>query len=91
MPHKANGPCRHKFSKARYRIENWPAYDAALRDRADLTMWVTPAALEKIPIFPDSLLARTICAPTPCGIKCSSFGCSDIGASPELSRLQPGR
>ena len=45
MPHKANDPRRHKFAKARYRIDNWPAYDAALRDRGDLTVWVTPQAL----------------------------------------------
>jgi hypothetical protein len=45
MPHKANDPRRHKFPKARYRIDNWPAYDAALRDRGDLTVWVTPRAL----------------------------------------------
>jgi transposase len=45
MPHKAHDPRRHKFPKARYRINNWPAYDAALRDRGDLTVWVTPEAL----------------------------------------------
>src|SRR5512134_362711 len=45
MPHKANNPRRHKFPKARYRIENWPVYDAALRDRGDLTIWVAPEAL----------------------------------------------
>lgn len=45
MPHKANDSHRHKFPKARYRIDNWPVYDAALRDRGDLTVWVTPAAL----------------------------------------------
>jgi transposase len=45
MPHKANDPRRHKFPKARYRIDNWRAYDAALRDRGDLTVWVTPEAL----------------------------------------------
>jgi transposase len=45
MPHKAKDPRRHKFPKARYRIENWPTYDAALRDRGDLTVWVTPEAL----------------------------------------------
>jgi transposase len=45
MPHKANDPRRHKFPKARYRVDNWPMYDAALRDRGDLTMWVTPEAL----------------------------------------------
>ena len=45
MPYKANQMRRHKIPKARYRIKNWPAYDAALRDRGNLTVWVTPAAL----------------------------------------------
>ena len=45
MPHKANEARRHKIPKARFRIENWPAYDAALRDRGDLTIWVAPEAL----------------------------------------------
>ena len=45
MPHKANEARRHKIPKARYRIENWPVYDAALRDRGDLTIWVAPEAL----------------------------------------------
>lgn len=45
MPYKANDSRRHKFPKARYRIENWRTYDAALRDRGDLTVWVTPQAL----------------------------------------------
>ena len=45
MPHKANDSRRHTFPKARYRIENWQTYDAALRDRGDLTVWVTPQAL----------------------------------------------
>jgi hypothetical protein len=42
MPYKANEPRRHKISKARYRIENWAEYDAALRRRGSLTVWVTP-------------------------------------------------
>ena len=45
MPYKANAARRHNIPKARYRIKNWPVYDAALRDRGDLTVWVTPAAL----------------------------------------------
>ncbi|WP_338105667.1 IS5 family transposase [Microvirga tunisiensis] len=31
--------------KARYRVKNWRDYDAALRRRGDLTVWVTPAAM----------------------------------------------
>jgi len=45
MPYKANEPRRHKISKARYRVENWAAYDAALRRRGDLTIWVSPEAI----------------------------------------------
>src|SRR4051812_12919148 len=37
MPYKANEPRRHKIPKARYRIENWAEYDAALRRRGNLT------------------------------------------------------
>ena len=39
MPYKANEPRRHKIPKARYRVENWSANDAALRRRGDLTIW----------------------------------------------------
>ncbi len=45
MPYKANGPRRHKVPKARYRVENWAACDAALRRRGDLTIRVTPEAI----------------------------------------------
>jgi len=43
MPYKANEPRRHKIPKARYKIEN--EYDAALRRRGSLTVWVTPEAI----------------------------------------------
>src|SRR4051812_26692237 len=46
MPYKANEPRRHKIPKARYKIANWAEYDAALRRRGSLTVWVTPEALE---------------------------------------------
>jgi hypothetical protein len=45
MPYKANDMRRYKIPKARYRVKNWRDYDAALRRRGDLTVWVTPAAL----------------------------------------------
>ena len=45
MPYKANEPRRHRIPKARYRIENWAEYDAALRRRGSLTVWVTPEAI----------------------------------------------
>jgi hypothetical protein len=45
MPYKVNETRRHKIPKARYRVKNWRDYDAALRQRGDLTVWVTPAAM----------------------------------------------
>jgi hypothetical protein len=45
MPYKVNEKRRHKIPKARYREQNWCAYDTALRQRGDLTVWVTPAAM----------------------------------------------
>ena len=45
MPYKANEPRRHKIPRARYKIENWAEYDAALRRRGSLTVWVTPEAI----------------------------------------------
>jgi hypothetical protein len=45
MPYKANEPRRHKIPKARYKIDNWAEYDAALRRRGSLTVWVTPEAI----------------------------------------------
>jgi hypothetical protein len=45
MPYKANAERRHKIPRARYRVTNWPDYDAALVRRGSLTLWVTEEAL----------------------------------------------
>ena len=45
MPYKANAARRHKIPKMRYRVTNWPDYDAALVRRGSLTLWVTEEAL----------------------------------------------
>ena len=45
MPYKANAERRYKIPKARYRVTNWPAYDAALVRWGSLTLWVTEEAL----------------------------------------------
>ena len=45
MPHKLNNDRRHKFPKAKYRVTNWPDYDAALIRRGDLTVWLTEEAV----------------------------------------------
>ncbi len=45
MPYKFTEGRRHKFSKARYRVTNWPEYDAALVRRGSLTVWFTEEAV----------------------------------------------
>jgi hypothetical protein len=45
MPYKFNASRRHKFPKAKYRVTNWPEYDAALVRRGSLTIWFTEEAV----------------------------------------------
>src|ERR1700742_14078 len=45
MPFKHNASRRHRIPKARRRITNWPAYEAGLRRRGDLTFWLDEASL----------------------------------------------
>ena len=45
MPYKFHESRRHKFPKARYRVTNWPEYDAALVRRGGLTLWFTEEAV----------------------------------------------
>jgi transposase len=45
MPYKFNESRRHKIPTARYRVTNWPDYDAALIRRGSLTVWVTEEAV----------------------------------------------
>jgi hypothetical protein len=45
MPFKHHAARRHRIPKARYRIWNWPAYEAGLKRRGDLTLWLDEAAI----------------------------------------------
>jgi hypothetical protein len=45
MPYKFNESRRHKIPKAKYRVTNWPEYDAALIKRGSLTIWMTEEAI----------------------------------------------
>ncbi|HEY0203084.1 MAG TPA: transposase [Acetobacteraceae bacterium] len=45
MPFKHNAVRRHRIPLARYCVTNWPAYEAGLRRRGDLTLWLDEAAL----------------------------------------------
>ena len=37
---------QYKYAKSRYRIRNWPEYEAGLRNRGDLTLWLSDAGLD---------------------------------------------
>src|SRR4051794_14504325 len=47
MPFKHNAARRHRIPKTRYRVQNWPAYEAGLKWRGDLTLWLDEAALAR--------------------------------------------
>ena len=41
MPHKFNSSRRHKFDAKRYKSINWPEYNEILRQRGDVTVWLS--------------------------------------------------
>ncbi|PZM14323.1 IS5 family transposase [Rhizobium tubonense] len=45
MPHKHNAARRHRIRKMKFKVTNWPEYEAGLRRRGSLTLWMTPEAL----------------------------------------------
>jgi len=46
LPFKLNQDRRHHIPRQRHKVTNWPAYDASLRQRGDLTVWFTEEAIE---------------------------------------------
>ena len=46
MPHKHNADRRHHIPKMSFKVQNWPEYEAGLRRRGSLTLWIKDAALE---------------------------------------------
>ena len=49
MPFKANANRRHHIPKQQHRITNWSEYDAALRQRGSLTVWLTEEVIAAEP------------------------------------------
>ncbi len=45
MPFKRNAARRHRIPPARYRVRNWREYEAGLKRRGDLTLWLDEAAM----------------------------------------------
>ncbi len=46
MPHKYNAERRHHIPKMPFKVTNWPEYEAGLRRRGSLTMWITESAID---------------------------------------------
>lgn len=45
MPNKHNAKSRHHIPKMKFKVTNWAEYDAGLRRRGSLTLWVTDEAI----------------------------------------------
>src|ERR671916_2367260 len=46
VPFKLNQDHRHHIPKQKHRVTNWREYDASLRQRGSLTVWVTDEAVQ---------------------------------------------
>jgi hypothetical protein len=46
MPHKHNADRRHHIPKMAFKVQNWPEYEAGLRRRGSLTLWLEDGALQ---------------------------------------------
>jgi hypothetical protein len=44
MPHKHNADRRHHIPKMSFKVRNWPEYEAGLRRRGSLTLWIEDGA-----------------------------------------------
>jgi hypothetical protein len=59
MPHKHNADRRHHIPKMSFKVQNWPEYEAGLRQRGSLTLWIEDVVLADLwTARPGSLLGR---------------------------------
>lgn len=49
MPSKHNACGRHHIGKMKFKVTNWSKYEAGLRHRGSLALWMTPEALSSWP------------------------------------------
>lgn len=45
MPFKHHAARRHHIGKMQFKMSSWAEYEAGLRRRGNLTLWITPEAL----------------------------------------------
>lgn len=46
MPNKFNAARRHHIAKMKFKVTNWAEYEAGLRRRGSLTLWITESAID---------------------------------------------
>src|SRR2546423_9706478 len=46
LPFEPNQDRRHHIPRQKHKVQNWPAYEAGLRQRGSLTVWFTEEAVE---------------------------------------------
>ena len=46
MPYRYPKRNQYKYTKKPYRVRNWSAYETALRERGELTLWFSEEAIE---------------------------------------------
>jgi hypothetical protein len=94
-------PNRHPTDKTAYRVKNWREYDQPLRDRGDITLWISqesidtwtlllPAKKGDIPASPSlqhPLIRHTITHPENHGFRQLTIG---YNLSLEPIRTRPG-
>ena len=47
MPHKHNAGRRQHIPKMAFKMRNWPGYEAGLRRRGNLTLWIGDGTLNQ--------------------------------------------
>ena len=47
MPNKHNADRRHPIPKKSLKVQSWPEYEAGLRRRGSLTLWIDDAVLDR--------------------------------------------
>lgn len=45
MPFKHQAAHRHRIPQQKFRVKNWPNYEAGLRQRGSITFWISEAAI----------------------------------------------
>jgi hypothetical protein len=45
MPHKFNAARRHHIPQMQFKVRNWAEYEAGLRRRGSLTLWISEEAI----------------------------------------------